>query len=91
MHSKIPQHEHEDLTDPITRRMEIAVEVARAQAAAYVWGRQDAGESGRDTGYPIAFGEAFTKRKRAYLEEKTCLLPNIERAFTKWRDTGSIA
>jgi hypothetical protein len=70
---------------------ELAAEIARAQATAYVWGRQDAGESGRDTGYSISFGEAYAARKRAYLTEQACFMPNIEAAFTEWRDTGRIA
>lgn len=62
-----------------------AVEIARAQAAAYVWGRQDAGESNRDTGYSLDFGNAYAERKRAYLEGSTGYLPNLETAYLDWK------
>ena len=73
-------------TDEATR-----VNVAKAQATAYVWGRQDAGESDRDTGYSIDFGNAYAERVRLFVTEGTHFLPNIQSAFIEWRDTGKIA
>ena len=64
-------------------------EIAAAQAAAYVWGRQDAGEAG-NTGYSLDFADAFEARRRAFDRQETCFLPNLENAFTQWRDTGAI-
>jgi hypothetical protein len=62
-----------------------ALDIARAQAAAYVWGRQDAGESDRDTGYSIDFANWWAARKLAYLEQQAHFLPNLESAFLEWR------
>lgn len=67
-----------------------AVNAAYSQAAAYVWGRQDAGESSRDTGYSMDFAAAFARRRHMYETEVTCFMPNLERAFEQWRDTGRI-
>jgi hypothetical protein len=62
-----------------------SVQIARAQAAAYVWGRQDAGDSAKDTGYSLDFGNWYADRKRAYLEEKTHFLPSIQDAYAEWQ------
>jgi hypothetical protein len=62
-----------------------ALDIARAQAAGYVWGRQDAGESDRDTGYSIDFANWYAEQKRAYLEEETHSLPNLQSAYEEWR------
>lgn len=67
-----------------------AVEIARAHAAGYVWGRQDAGESGHDTGYSIAFGDAYAQAEKEYLAGDRGMMPCIERAFNEWRATGQI-
>lgn len=69
------------------------VEYARGQATAYVWGRQDAGESVKDTGYSVEFGEAYAERKRKYETPNNGvgMMPNIQAAFEEWRDTGTIA
>jgi len=66
------------------------VEIAQAQAASYVWGRQDAGESASDTGYSIEFAAAFAERRRQYDAGESGFMPNLERAFTMWRDTRKI-
>lgn len=68
-----------------------AVEDATAQATAYVWGRQDAGESARDTGYSIDFGAAYGRRRHLYECQATGFMPNIASAFEQWRDTGTIS
>jgi hypothetical protein len=71
----------------MTESRKHALDIARAQATAYVWGRQDAGESERDTGYSLDFGTAYVERKRAYLEGETGFMPNIETAFLEWRNS----
>ena len=70
---------------------EQVIEIAKCQATAYVWGRQDAGESSRDTGYSLDFGQHYAELKRSYLEGKSGYLPSIETAFTKWRDSRTEA
>lgn len=67
------------------------VDIARAQATAYVWGRQDAGESLRDTGYSIDFGEAYAEHVRQYNEGKIGMRMNIQSAFNNWRQFGEIS
>lgn len=76
-------------TDVLTDRE--SARIAHAQACAYVWGRQDAGESGKDTGYSLDFADAFRARRRLYDDEKVCFMPNLESAFKEWRDTGKIS
>jgi len=61
------------------------IEIARAQATAYVWGRQDAGEAEKDTGFSLDFGRHYAELKRAYLEGKSGYLPNIQGAYESWR------
>lgn len=61
------------------------LDIARAQATAYVWGRQDAGESDRDTGYSLDFGHYYAARKAAYLQGETGYMPNMETAYLDWR------
>lgn len=75
----------------MTQDIERALEIARAAACAYVWGRQDAGESSRDTGYSMEFGEHYAARKRAYLTGESGYLPNIETCFIEWRDANNTA
>jgi hypothetical protein len=64
-------------------------EIAYAQALAYVWGRQDAGEP--FGGYSIDFAAAFRDRRRVFDNGDTCLMPGLERAYTEWRDTQKIS
>lgn len=66
-------------------RAERQAEIARAQGVAYVWGRQDAGESPRDTGYSVAFGEAYGEHVRAFEEGRTHFRMCHERFFEEWR------
>jgi hypothetical protein len=79
------------VTRELTAAEEHAVDIARATAAAYVWGRQDAGESGKDTGYSLEFADYFAAMKAAYLREERHMLPSVGDAFTEWRDTKAIA
>jgi hypothetical protein len=62
------------------------LDIARAQGSAYVWGRQDAGESPRDTGYSIDFANWYADRKRAYLEEQTGFLPSLQDCYAEWQE-----
>ena len=64
------------------------VEIARAQGAAYVWGRQDAGE--RETGYSVDFSEAWAERVRQAETGETAGRPDIRTFYEHWRDTGRI-
>lgn len=77
-------------TVDLTPAQALTVEVARAQATGYVWGRQDAGESGRDTGYSLDFGEAYAAVKRAYVTEQRHSCPPIQSAFNEWRESRRI-
>jgi hypothetical protein len=74
----------------LTTEQKTRIDTARAQATAYVWGRQDAGESTRDTGYSVDFGNAYSFRMRQYVTEEKFFMPNIQGAFVEWRDTGTI-
>lgn len=78
-----------DVSD-LTTGQATRVNTAQAQATAYVWGRQDAGESAHDTGYSIDFGNVYAARMKKYVTEGTHFMPNIQAAFVEWRDTGEI-
>jgi len=65
------------------------VDIAYAQALAYVWGRQDAGEP--FGGYSIDFADAYRDRQRMCDNGSTCLMPSLERAYNEWRDTRKIS
>jgi len=69
--------------------IEREVEQSEYQAIGYVWGRQDMGEAG-DTIRFMEFGKAYAERKRAYLTEQTCFLPNIRDAYEEWSETRVI-
>jgi len=60
---------------------------ARAMGMAYVWGRQDAGESERDTGFSIHFGEAYALRAEAYNTERTWSMIPLQSAWDEWQAT----
>jgi hypothetical protein len=66
-------------------------QIAHAQAAAYVWGRQDAGQSSRDTGDSLAFAEAYEQRRRDFGQGRSAFMPSLQSAFQEWRETGEIA
>lgn len=66
------------------------VMMLRYQAIGYVWGWQDAGESIKDTGSSIDFGDAYWGHALDYAEEKSCFRINVPDAFKLWRETGAI-
>jgi hypothetical protein len=80
-----------DLTAGLAEEKRKGIETAYAQAMAYVWGRQDAGESTKDTAYSLAFAAAFATRKHAYLTEQVWTMPNLHDAFVEWRESGIIS
>lgn len=55
---------------------------------AYVWGRQDAGESVRDTGSSLLFADAYAARQEAYNTERTWSMIPLQRAWEEWHATG---
>ena len=67
------------------------VELARAQAAAYVWGRQDAGESAKDTGYSIDFGNHWAEVTLAFYTGETGSKPSMELGYRAWRSANKAA
>jgi len=71
-------------------RRDMAAEYARGEATAYIWGWQDAGGDGKDTGYSIAFGRMFGELKRLHMAEEVSGLGNIERTFQQWREHRSV-
>ena len=77
-------------TDERTERIDREVKRSQFQAIGYVWGRQDMGEPG-DTIRSIDFGMAYGARKRAYLTQESCWLPNIRDAYEEWARTGAIS
>lgn len=78
-----PQVIHTDLGTPDTR--EIAIK--RGMAMAYVWGRQDAGDSQRDTGYSQAFASVYALANRL-----TGGYPGgpLQAMYHEWTDTGRV-
>jgi hypothetical protein len=66
---------------------------AHAQAMAYVWGRQDAGEGEKDTQVSQDFAAAFAERARAYAEGESGVgfMPNLQSAWETWKRTGKVA
>jgi hypothetical protein len=61
-------------------------EMARGQAMAYIWGRQDAGESARDTGYSGVFGAVYAVAD--YLTNGYA--DSIQSAYHEWHATGRL-
>lgn len=66
------------------------VEFSEAQAMAYVWGRQDAGESGKDTGESIEFGRAYAMHEARYQADMIGCRHSIRDAFERWSKGQSI-
>jgi len=62
-------------------------DIARAEALGYVWGRQDAGESERDTGYSWWFAEAYVLRCDAFDRQLTWHGVPLQTAWAEWSDT----
>lgn len=69
---------------------DIHAQISRAQATAYVWGRQDAGDGEFNCAPSLAFGEAFKAVSMLYLNEAIWSKPSIQGAFVEWRTTGRI-
>lgn len=65
-------------------------EEARGQAAAYVWGRQDAGEGARDTGFSWLFANAYAMRQEAYNTQATWHMIPLQDAWREWHATGRL-
>lgn len=61
------------------------VEILAAQATGYVWGRQDAGESARDTGYSADFGYAYGIHAAEYALGLSSSRRNIQDAFNRFK------
>lgn len=54
--------------------------------SAYVWGRQDAGESGQDTGFSLDFGKAYAMAQHI----TGGYFGPLQSAFHEWHDTGRL-
>jgi hypothetical protein len=68
------------------------VEIAGAQATAYVWGRQDAGESAHDTRYSLDFGKYYAEKTRGFYGGTDGPgLSNIEGEYLRWRAAQEVA
>lgn len=74
----------------LTASDERTVDFFRGQATAYVWGRQDAGEDARDTGYSIDFGYAYGIHAARYALGEIGCRTNFERAFREFKSTGEV-
>lgn len=61
-----------------------AADRGRIAAAAYVWGRQDAGDSPRDTGYSIDFANWYADMAADYEAGRIGMLPSIQEAYGRW-------
>lgn len=61
-------------------------ETHRLQGMAYVWGRQDAGESTRDSGFSHTFGAAYALAD--YVTNGYA--GNLQGAHHEWHDTGRL-
>jgi hypothetical protein len=62
------------------------VDFSHGQGVAYVWGRQDAGESPKDTGESTEFGNAYGLHAARYAAQLISFRRNIRDAFERWRD-----
>lgn len=72
---------------PFSERPESRAEaLARVSAMAYVWGRQDAGESARDTGYSDTFGRVYALTQRV---TGGYAMP-LQSAHHEWTETGRV-
>jgi hypothetical protein len=60
--------------------------IKRGMAMGYVWGRQDAGESDRDTGYSQAFASCHALANRL----TGGYAGPLQSAYHEWSDTGRV-
>jgi hypothetical protein len=75
--------------DPIERDTGIDdrdTAVKRGMAMAYVWGRQDGGESDRDTGYSQAFASVYALANRL----TGGYVGPLQAAHHEWSETGRV-
>lgn len=70
--------------------IEARVELAGSYAMTYVWGRQDAGESPRDSGEASRFSTDYAQHVRDYHEERRHSMLSLRNAYELWRATGRI-
>jgi hypothetical protein len=54
--------------------------------AAYIWGRQDAGNSGKDTGYSFTFGTVYAMAQHI----TGGYAGPLQAAYHEWRETGRV-
>lgn len=79
-----------DAKESLSKRAQLEVEMLQAQATAYVWGRQDAGEDPNDTGYSIDFGRTYAMHSCWHESGQLCYRRNIQDAFLRFRAGLSI-
>jgi hypothetical protein len=72
----------ESMNDAASR----SVERWKGSAMAYVWGRQDASDSGRDTGYSQTFAEVYALANHI----TGGYAGPLQSAFHEWHDTGRL-
>ena len=65
------------------------VDLARARATGYAWGRQDQGDTG-DTSSSLVFADTYAEYTKAFRSEQVSFLPNIRDAYETWKRTGAI-
>jgi hypothetical protein len=70
--------------DPTTDDRDTAIK--RGMAMAYVWGRQDGGESDRDTGFSQAFASVYALANRL----AGGYVPPLQSAHHEWTETGRV-
>lgn len=87
---QLPQSIVDKLT--VEERREVAVAAhtmgAGRLAAAYVWGRQDAGDGDVDSAVAWHFSTAFAEWSRLFDIEQVCYFTNAERAWQLWKRHG---
>lgn len=54
--------------------------------AAYIWGRQDAGDSDRETGYSFTFGQVYAMAQHITGQ----YFGPLQSAYHEWHDTGRV-
>jgi hypothetical protein len=74
----------------LPERSRTTVDTLRAQATAYVWGRQDAGEGDRDTGISHEFADVYGRHAAAFTLELVGFRRNIQDAYDRWRSGGDL-
>jgi hypothetical protein len=83
--------QYRKLADRLSESDARTVDFLRGQAVSYVWGRQDAGESGRDTAYSNMFGYAYGIQAARFVLGEIGTRTTIENAFLSFRNYGAVA